>query len=180
MLLRCTLSGRLLPPQVIYAGSTNQVHPKFSFPDGWHITHTQNHWSNSESMCDYTNNVIVPYVENVREHLPLSRGDVPALCIFDVFKAHQVSDFKELMTKNNIRMRYVPAGCTFELQPIDLSGNDEFKNHIKKRVFKLVCSGSSFRTYSTPCLHMLSPSLTHPAPGIALHPVRFDKHPYVA
>ena len=57
--------------------------------------------------------------------------DVPTFCIFDVFKAHQVSDFKELMTKNNIRMRYVPAGCTFELQPIDLSSNDEFKNHIK-------------------------------------------------
>ena len=96
VLLGCTLSGRLLPPQVIYAGSTNQVHPKFSFPEGWHITHTQNHWSNSESMCDYINNVIVPYVENVLEHLPISRGDVPALCIFDVFKAHQVSDFKKL------------------------------------------------------------------------------------
>ena len=35
------------------------------------------------------------------------------------------------MTKNNIRMRYVPAGCTSELQPLDLSGNDEFKKHIK-------------------------------------------------
>ena len=71
VLLGCTLSGRLLPPQVIYAGSTNQVHPKFFFPEGWHITHithTQNHWSNSESMCDYINNVIVPYVENVCEH----------------------------------------------------------------------------------------------------------------
>ena len=134
VLLGCTLSCRLLPPQVIYTGSTNQVHPKFSFPEGWHITHTQNHWSNSESMCDYINNVIVPYVENVREHLPLSRGDVSALCIFDMFKAHQVSDFKELMTKNNIRMQCVPTGCTSELQPLDLSGNDEFKKHIKNEL----------------------------------------------
>ena len=81
-------------------------------------------------MCDYINNVILPYVDNVREHLPLSRWDVPALCIFDVFKAHQVSDFKEPKTENNIRMRYVPAGCTSELQPLDLSGNDELKKNM--------------------------------------------------
>ena len=71
------------------------------------------------------------YVENVRKHLPLSRGDVQALCIFDVFKAHQLSDFKEPTTRNNIHMRYVPAGYTSDLQPLDLSGNDEFKKHIK-------------------------------------------------
>ena len=63
-------------------------------------------------MCHYINNAIVSYVEHVREYLPLSHGVVPALCIFDVFKAHQVSDLKELMTKNDIRMRYVHAGCT--------------------------------------------------------------------
>ena len=70
-----------------------------------------------------------------------------ALWIFDVFKAHQVSDFKELMTKNNIRMRYryVPAGCTSELQQLDLSGNDEVKKYIKTS-FKMVCSTSSIRT----------------------------------
>ena len=71
----------------------------------------------------------MPYVEHVLEHLPLSRGNFPALCIFDVFKAHQVSDFKKLMTKKNTRMRYVPAGCTSDLQPLDLSGNDEFRKH---------------------------------------------------
>lgn len=134
VLLGCTISGFFLPPpQVIYAGGTNQVHPKFPFPDDWDITHTSNHWSNSESMCDYVEKIIVPYIENVREKLPLSRSNMSALCIFDVFKAHQVNEFKDQMTRNNVRMRYVPASCTSEVQPLDLAGNDEFKKCIKNQ-----------------------------------------------
>lgn len=38
------------------------------------------------------------------------------LNFFNVFKVHQVSGRKELMIENNIGMRYVPAGCTLELQ----------------------------------------------------------------
>lgn len=77
--------------------------------------------------------IIVPYIENVREKLPLCRSNVPALCIFDVFKAHQVNEFKDQLTRNNVRMRYVPASCTSELQPFDLAGNDEFKKCIKNQ-----------------------------------------------
>ena len=52
------------------------------------------------------------------------------LCAFLTF-SKQVSDFKELMTKNNIRLRNVPAGCSSELQLLDLSGNVELKKTIK-------------------------------------------------
>lgn len=86
-------------------------------------------------MCDYVEKIIVPYIKNVREKLPLCRPNVPALCIFDVFKAHQVNEFKDELTRKNFRMRYVPASCTSELQPLtlDLSGNDEFKKCIKNQ-----------------------------------------------
>ncbi len=41
VLLACTLSGKLLHPQLIYAGRTSRCHPSVSFPDGWNITHSQ-------------------------------------------------------------------------------------------------------------------------------------------
>lgn len=42
-LLASTLSGVLLPLQLIYAGKTEQCHPKVQFPDLWDITHSESH-----------------------------------------------------------------------------------------------------------------------------------------
>ena len=47
--LACTASGKLLDPQVIYEGKTPGCHPKFKFPEGWAITHSENHWANAET-----------------------------------------------------------------------------------------------------------------------------------
>ena len=60
-----TLVGEFLPMQLIYGGKTNQCHPPYSFPIDWHITHTPNHWSNEDTMLDYINNIIVPYVKGI-------------------------------------------------------------------------------------------------------------------
>ena len=59
-----TLDGHLLPPQLIYQGTTSMCHPNINFPDDWAITHSPNHWSTEETMLEY----IVPYVEAVREN----------------------------------------------------------------------------------------------------------------
>ena len=45
VLLSCTLSGELLPPQFIYAGHTPRYHPPVSFPDKWNVIYSVNHWS---------------------------------------------------------------------------------------------------------------------------------------
>ena len=50
VLLSCTKSGNLLPPQLIYQGKTDNCHPQFNFPADWDITHTESHWSTSDSM----------------------------------------------------------------------------------------------------------------------------------
>ena len=39
----CTLSGLLLPPQLIYEGKTDRCHPKVRFPKGWDIYHSSSH-----------------------------------------------------------------------------------------------------------------------------------------
>ena len=39
-LFTCTLNGKFLPPQVIYAGKTPACLPKVKFPDGWNVVFT--------------------------------------------------------------------------------------------------------------------------------------------
>ena len=51
----------------------------------WLISRSPNHWSNEETMLEYINEVIVPYVDWKREDLDLS-CNYPAVAIFDHFK----------------------------------------------------------------------------------------------
>ena len=77
-----SLNGDFLPIQVIYKGKTNRCHPKFAFPSDWHVAHSPKHWSTEETMVQYIEHIIIPYVEKQREML----GDKPALVIMDNFK----------------------------------------------------------------------------------------------
>ena len=40
--------GDFLPVQLIYGGVTDKCHLKVKFPELFHITHSQNHWSNED------------------------------------------------------------------------------------------------------------------------------------
>ena len=130
MVLVCTLSGTFLPPQIIYQGKTDLCHPKCKFPEGWIVTHSENYWSNEHTMQEYAENVLIPCVESVVDEYPLNRKDQKALCFFDVFAAHRTDSFKDRLDDNDIKIRFVPASCTGEMQPLDVAGNDEFKRKI--------------------------------------------------
>ena len=123
LVLGCTLSGELLPPQLIYQGKTEKCHPAFSFPDSWDIHHSPNHWSNTDTMIRYAEKVLIPYFERARDRLDLP-SDHWGIAIFDLFRAHQHESFTKLLHQNHIHTKFVPASCTSELQPLDLSGNN--------------------------------------------------------
>ena len=130
VLLTVTATGRLLPPQVIYQGKTPGCHPKVTFPAPWNITHRESHWSTEETMLEYVDQVLVPYVSHTRQELELA-DDHCAFAIFDVFHAHRCDSFLKKLSSHNIYQVFVPAGCTGELQPLDLSVNEEFKAAMK-------------------------------------------------
>ena len=93
-LFTCTLSGKFLPMQLIYKGTTPRCLPKnVPFPKDWHLTYTENHWSNTNTMIDYVKIILVPYIIETRKKLGLSQ-DHPALVIFDVFKGQINADVR--------------------------------------------------------------------------------------
>ena len=121
----------ILPIQLIYQGTTTKCLPKnVSFPADWHNTCTANHWSNSNTMVDYVNLIIIPYIVETRKALKLSE-DHPALVLFDVFKGQCTEEVLQLLLDNNILYIFIPANSTDKLQPLDLSVNKPAKDFMK-------------------------------------------------
>jgi dihydropteroate synthase len=81
-------------------------------------------------MKRYVEHIIVPYIEHVRDEfdLPLKQK---ALCIFDVYKAHQDKSLLSFMEEKGIKVVFVPASCTDCLQPLHIQINDRFKSLLK-------------------------------------------------
>ena len=74
------------PNSYTYEGKTDCCLPHYKFPETWHVTKTAKHWSNEQTMMDYFNEVILPYIKEKRSLLK-HNCDQAALLIFDNFKA---------------------------------------------------------------------------------------------
>jgi len=61
-----SLTGSFLLIQLLYEGKTTRYHAAVDFPEGWHITHTPNRWSNKQTMITYIQSIIVPYMTEKR------------------------------------------------------------------------------------------------------------------
>ncbi|CAH1239155.1 Hypp5730 [Branchiostoma lanceolatum] len=81
LLLAISLSGHLVPPQVLYQGKTDACHARFNFPDEWDVFHTS------------------PTAQ--RERLGLA-NDHPGLAVFDVYKAHRTPGLLEKLKAANV------------------------------------------------------------------------------
>jgi len=71
--LAATMTGDYLPVQLIYKGKTARFHPKVSFPDGWDVWHSENYWSNEDTMERYIRKIFIPYVSRKREVLKFQK-----------------------------------------------------------------------------------------------------------
>ena len=105
-----SLSGKLLPFQVIYQGTTKACLPKCTgIPQDWHLTYTYNHWSNEEKMKEYIELIVLPYIRQTRKELGLSDKH-PALAIFDVFRGQTTEAIYDILEQNNIFVVKIRAG----------------------------------------------------------------------
>ena len=108
-------------------GKTGRCHSTFNFASDWNITHSENHWANEDTTVDYINNIIAPYLQQVRSSLHL-RDDHPVLAIYDCFRGQVTESVSTLLEENNIHVIVVPVNCTGHFQPLDLSLNKAVKD----------------------------------------------------
>ena len=120
-----SLMGSFLPIQLIYKGKTDRCHPHVDFLLDWNITHSSKHWSTEETMIQYVDNIIVPFVEATRESLG---EDKAAVIIMDNFKGQVTPKMNALLEQHNIHSCLLPPNTTDRLQPMDLSVNKPAKS----------------------------------------------------
>ena len=125
-----SMSGEMLPIQILYAGKTERCHPSYSFPSGFDIWHTPNHWANTNTTIRFINTIIVPYVTSVRERMELP-VEHPAIVMFDAFRGHKGSEIEDLLKENHVLPVPIPSNCTDRLQPVDVSVNKPLKDHLR-------------------------------------------------
>ena len=69
--ITCTFAGSLdgyfLPMQILYQGKTTRCHPHITFPEGFDIYHTPNHWANEETALRYIDKILLLYVSLIRQ-----------------------------------------------------------------------------------------------------------------
>ena len=111
VVLAATMTGKLLPCQLVYQGKTKVCLPSVNFPGDWDVKFSPNHWCNELTMEHYIQNIITPYVQDTRKRLKL-HAEHRALCIFDNFKAQCIDGILQLLENNNIDTIFVPANCT--------------------------------------------------------------------
>lgn len=74
-----TLCSNFLLLQLVY--QTDAIQSTKKLPEDQHITHSSNHSSNEETMTDYLNHVLFPYIDGVQTSCELS-DDYPAVAFF--------------------------------------------------------------------------------------------------
>ena len=80
-----SVTGDVLPMQLIYEGKTPRCLPKdIEFPKEFDVTFPPNHWSNEEKSKQLLGNVIFPHLKKNKHNLGLP-GDQKSLLIYDVF-----------------------------------------------------------------------------------------------
>jgi hypothetical protein len=132
-----SLDGDLLPLQLIFQGKTSACHPPLTqaAKDAFvHLTHSENHWSNQETMRQYITSVIIPYSERRMLEHTLS-ADSHIVLVLDVWAVHKSEEFRLfLRTKHpRIHLVFVPANCTSQLQVADVLLQRPFKHGIRQR-----------------------------------------------
>lgn len=132
-----SLDGNLLPLQLIFQGKTDACHPSVTnaaTAARAHITHSENHWSNLETMKAYITEVLMPYADRrILEHS--LAADSHIILVLDCWSVHKSEAFRLFLRNHHPRIHlvFVPANCTSHLQVADVMLQRPFKHGIRRR-----------------------------------------------
>ena len=124
-------TGRFLLMQLIYVDKTKRCHPQsIEVPSGFDVTHSLNHWSNEELAIRHIREIILPYVDKIKEELGLQKEQT-SLLIYDVFKRQTTNSYTGFLLENYLVHIHVPANLTHKFQPLDINVNGVVKGFLK-------------------------------------------------
>ena len=135
--LGSSASGELLPLQLIFGGKTERSHPIMAETikqAGFHFAHSENHWSNQQTMKEYITNVIIPYRRKQIDKHQLA-SDSKLILQLDCWSVHRSDEFISWIKKNHrfIELLFIPPNCTSKLQVADVALQKPFKWGIKRQ-----------------------------------------------
>ena len=136
-----SLDGCMLPFQLIYTGKTERSLPNVTFPDGFCLAFDEKHWSKETEIIRLIKDVLVPYIEKVKEEKALPESQ-KSLLVWDAFKAQSTPKVMDTLSSFGIETVMVPKNMTHLLQPLDLTTNASFKKFEKR----------AFSDYFTSCI----------------------------
>ena len=128
-----SMSGEILPMQLIYTGKTNRSLPAIKFPAGFALSFNEKHWNNEKETLSLIKEILCPYIGSVKEKMSLDKSQ-KSLLLWDAFKAQSTGTVLETLEELNIVRVMVPKNMTHLLQPLDLTTNGAMKK-MEKRAF---------------------------------------------
>ena len=136
--------GEMIPIQLVFGGQESKPHQKKAVPSppndeikrgikSWHLTQSPSHWSTFNSMKEYVDNVIHPYIQKKGEENKIEEKPFRAILIMDCWKVHKGKEFLSWISEKypQYSIVFVPASCTAVMQPCDLFVQRPFKHSIK-------------------------------------------------
>ena len=104
-------TGKLLPIQLIYTGTTPHSLPKYDFPVSFSVGFTKNHWSNTDKSIEFFDEIIFPYLQQVKQEKE-SPQKQHSLVIMGAFKGQDRGILKEFCSKISCEVVIVPHNLT--------------------------------------------------------------------
>ena len=146
------------PLCLIATGKSDRCHNQFgnfeqSFP-GSRIFHSQSGWMNSDIMHDYLLWLRNLYDETYKDREGYQPGMMIHL-ILDCHTSHKKEETKEFARSCNIKLHYVPAGYTDEMQPLDIKVFGALKAKARSVFFNLINEHKELRSNKAIAAHVL-------------------------
>ena len=109
-LIGVTMSGSILPFQLVYDGDSEDCRPSFSFPSDFSIFHRPRQSSSKESILNFITKIVLPYIRKVRCDKGL-KATHPAILIHQALTDGE-EEVLSLLQDNSILPITLPSDCT--------------------------------------------------------------------
>src|SRR2546429_7798213 len=114
---------------------------KEKMPPGVIVWFQTNGWMDTNLMQKY-----VDYLNDVRVRNG-TRED-SAMLVYDLFRGHLEDSIKKRFRESDVYLAVIPGGLTSKCQPLDVSINKPFKDHLRKEWHSWMAGGGAGETVS--------------------------------